>query len=279
MSGRKCRPESRPACRAPFPESVPSRLNHLVLTGALLDEPHEANEPARRCGRSASARVPVRDPERPEDLWTLARCEVEVPTAIAERSVPDLRVGAPVLAWGQLSDHEADEDGTQRGVIVAAAVHSARSEAFGMKARLAVRSLLSSACREEPSRPSSTAFASTARTFRIAVPPTRAVHEGARRRRGRRCVMPSPEDDRAVEAEGTIDAADWKEASDAGIAARLGDNVAQQLTVTLSRGRRRRPAQPVWSRIGGELTLHIAVGLSDLMRLCRSPPSEDPGLT
>jgi hypothetical protein len=33
------------------------------------------------------------------------------------------------------------------------------------------------------------------------------------------------------------------------------------LTVTLSLGRRRRPARPVGSRIGGELTLHIAVGL------------------
>jgi Homeodomain-like domain len=29
-----------------------------------------------------------------------------MPIAIAERSLPDLRVGAPVLAWGQLSDWE-----------------------------------------------------------------------------------------------------------------------------------------------------------------------------
>jgi hypothetical protein len=80
------------------------------------------------------------------------------------------------------------------------------------------------------------------------------------------------------------------------------------LTVTLGQGRRRRPARPVGSRIGGELTLHIAhchprprsaatsgpAGWvsdrrradsayrcrpwSDLMRLCRSPPSEDPRL-
>jgi hypothetical protein len=68
---------------------------------------------------------PVRDPERPEDLWTLARCEVEVPAALARRGVSSLRVGAPVLAWGQLSDREATKDGSQWGVVVAAAVHSA----------------------------------------------------------------------------------------------------------------------------------------------------------
>lgn len=60
-------------------------------------------------------------------------------------------------------------------------------------------------------------------------PPTRAVHEGARRRRGRRAT-PVPENDRVVlepEEEPTIDDADWTKASDAEIAARLGDNVAR----------------------------------------------------
>ncbi len=56
-------------------------------------------------------------------------------------------------------------------------------------------------------------------------PPTRAVHQGARWRRWR-SVMPSHEDDRAVELEETINAADWTKASDAEIAARLGANVA-----------------------------------------------------
>lgn len=124
MGGRKCRSGSRSPCRPPFPESIPSRLNHLVLTGALLDEPHEATSPRGDAVALLRLRFPVRDPERPEDLWTLARCEVEVPAAIAERGVPDLQVGAPVLAWGQLSDREADENGSQRGVIVAAAVDS-----------------------------------------------------------------------------------------------------------------------------------------------------------
>lgn len=56
-------------------------------------------------------------------------------------------------------------------------------------------------------------------------PPTRAVHEGARRRRGR-VPMPAREDDRGVEAEGTPDAAEREEVSDAEIAARLGANIA-----------------------------------------------------
>ncbi len=57
-------------------------------------------------------------------------------------------------------------------------------------------------------------------------PPTRAVHEGARRRRGR---PPTPvrEDDRGVDAEETVDAAEWKEATEAEIAARLGANIAR----------------------------------------------------
>ena len=67
---------------------------------------------------------PVRDPEQPKDLWTLARCEVEVPAPLARRCVSNLHVGAPVLAWGQLSDREATGDGSQWGVLVAAAIHS-----------------------------------------------------------------------------------------------------------------------------------------------------------
>jgi hypothetical protein len=126
MSGWRSRQRSR-SPRAAFPEPIPPGLNHLVLTGALLDEPCEGTSPRGDAVALLRLGFPVRDPERPEDLWTLARCEVEVPTAIAERSVPDLRIGAPVLAWGQLSDREADEDGSQRGVIVAAAVHSGAS--------------------------------------------------------------------------------------------------------------------------------------------------------
>lgn|SRR5680860_388488 len=92
----------------------------------------------------------------PEDLWTLARCGVEVPAVIARRGVPSLRVGAPVLAWGQLSDREADEDGTQRGVIVAPAVHSgaraslAASRPSGRRARCAALASPKSLVRTRP---------------------------------------------------------------------------------------------------------------------------------
>jgi hypothetical protein len=65
---------------------------------------------------------PVRDPERPQQLWTWASCEVEVPESLAERSLPDLQVGAPVLAGGQLSERNGRDSG-RRGVIVAAIVH------------------------------------------------------------------------------------------------------------------------------------------------------------
>ncbi len=57
-------------------------------------------------------------------------------------------------------------------------------------------------------------------------PPTRAVHEGAQQRRGR-LPMSVQEDDQGVEAEGTVDVAEWTEASDAEIAARLGANMAR----------------------------------------------------
>lgn len=121
MSGWRCR--SAPTGRELFPERLPRELNHLVLTGTLLDEPRKARSPRGDAVTLLRLGFPVRDPERPEDLWTLARCGVEVPAAIARRSLPGLRIGGPVLAWGQLSDREADECGGQRGVIVAASVY------------------------------------------------------------------------------------------------------------------------------------------------------------
>ncbi len=125
MSGWRCR-SARPRAsgRLPFPEQIPPDLNHLVLTGTLLGEPRDATSPRGDAVTLLRLGFPVRDPERPEDLWTLARCEVEVPATLAARSVPSLRVGAPVLAGGQLSDREPAEDGSQHGVIVAATVHS-----------------------------------------------------------------------------------------------------------------------------------------------------------
>jgi hypothetical protein len=125
VSGWRCRSARTDRCRSePFPERLPRDLNHLVLTGTLLDEPHEARSPRGDAVTMLQLGFPVRDTQRPEDLWTLARCGVEVPAAIARRSLPGLRVGGSVLAWGQLSDREPDGDGSQRGVIVATFVHS-----------------------------------------------------------------------------------------------------------------------------------------------------------
>lgn len=126
MSGWRCR--SARAGREPFPERLPLELNHLVLTGTLLEKPHRARSPRGDAVTMLRLGFPVRNPERLEDLWTLARCEVEVPAELARRSVSSLHIGGPVLAWGQLSDREATGDGSQWGVVVAAALHAGAPE-------------------------------------------------------------------------------------------------------------------------------------------------------
>jgi hypothetical protein len=93
-----------------------------VLTGALSAQPRQAESPRGDTVTLLPLIFPVRDPEHPQDLWAWASCEVEVHEALARRSVPELRVGEPVLAGGQLGEREA-EDGGRRGVIVAAIVH------------------------------------------------------------------------------------------------------------------------------------------------------------
>jgi hypothetical protein len=124
MSGWRCRPGDGSACRLPFPEPTPPGLNHLVLTGTLSGEPQQARSPRGDAVVLLPIEFPVRDPERPQELWTWASCEVEVPESLAERSLPGLQVGAPVFAGGQLSEREAAEDGSRRSVIVASIVHS-----------------------------------------------------------------------------------------------------------------------------------------------------------
>jgi hypothetical protein len=124
MSGWRCRPGNGASRRVPFPEPTPPELNHLVLTGTLSAKPWRGKSPRGDAVTLLRLAFPVLDPERPQDLWTWASCEVEVPDALARRSVPGLQVGAPVLAGGQLGEREAAEEGGRRGVIVASIVHS-----------------------------------------------------------------------------------------------------------------------------------------------------------
>lgn len=125
--GRRRRAE-RPQRGTPFPEPTPPGLNHVVLTGHLLEEPRRERSPRGDAVILLRLGFPVRDPECPRDLWTLARCEVEAPAGL----LLDLEIGTPVLAWGQLSDREADSGG-QGGTIVASAVKA--GPAPGRRAR------------------------------------------------------------------------------------------------------------------------------------------------
>jgi hypothetical protein len=120
----RCRPGRGVSRRIPFPEPTPPGLNHLVLTGTLSAQPQQGQSPRGDAITLLRLSFPVRDPERPQDLWTWASFEVEVPEPLARRSLPGLQVGAPVLAGGQLSEREASADSGRRGVIVAAIVHS-----------------------------------------------------------------------------------------------------------------------------------------------------------
>lgn len=114
MGGWRCRSGSGGPRREPFPESTPPGLNHLVLTGTLSAAPEQAESPRGNAVTLLQLAYPVRDPERPQCLWTWASCEVEVHEALAGRIVPGLQVGDPVLAGGQLGERPQ-----RRGVIVA----------------------------------------------------------------------------------------------------------------------------------------------------------------
>jgi len=107
--------------RLPFPESTPPGLNHLVVTGTISGEPRQARSPQGDVVALFPMAFPVRDPERPQRLLTWASCKVEVPEVLVEQSLPDLQVGAPVLAGGQLSERQGEDS---RGVIVAAIIHA-----------------------------------------------------------------------------------------------------------------------------------------------------------
>ncbi|MFL5900063.1 MAG: hypothetical protein ACJ75S_02540 [Solirubrobacterales bacterium] len=112
--------------RLRFPEAVPPRFNHSVLTGTLTDDPRLSRNPVGEPVILLRVEFPVADPERPQMLWTWATCEVEVPAALADRhGIRELEGGAAILAAGQLSERWAISGGrpSKRAAIVAGLVH------------------------------------------------------------------------------------------------------------------------------------------------------------
>jgi hypothetical protein len=125
VAGWRCGSGGGRPRREPFPESTPPGLNHLVVTGTLSAAPRQAESPHGDDVTLLQLAYPVRDPERPQCLWTWASCEVEVHEALADRIVPGLRVGGPVLAGGQLGERPE-----RRGVIVADIIHPGAPRPF-----------------------------------------------------------------------------------------------------------------------------------------------------
>jgi hypothetical protein len=100
-------------------------LNFSILSATLLDAPRPGRNPVGQPVTLLRAEFPVADPEHPQRLWTWATCEIEVPSALAERhGVGDLDGGAGVLVAGQLSERWAVSGGrsSKRATIVAALV-------------------------------------------------------------------------------------------------------------------------------------------------------------
>jgi hypothetical protein len=72
MSGWRCRPGNGSVRRVPFPEPTPPGLNHLVVTGTVSGELRQASGPQGDLVALFEMAL-VRDPERPQQLWTWAR--------------------------------------------------------------------------------------------------------------------------------------------------------------------------------------------------------------
>jgi hypothetical protein len=69
---------------------------------------------------------PVADPSHPRTLLTWGSCEIEVSAALAEQQgIRELKVGAPTLAAGQLSERWVSSGGrsSKRSAIVAMLIH------------------------------------------------------------------------------------------------------------------------------------------------------------
>jgi single-stranded DNA-binding protein len=76
-------------------------VNHVVLTGVLVDEPQERCNPEGQAFMALL--VGFHAPDAPPDEgWPSACCEVEVPEGTRRRQIGELRPGANVLVTGRL---------------------------------------------------------------------------------------------------------------------------------------------------------------------------------
>lgn len=107
--------------RGRLPREVSRPINHIVLTGTLGGEPQIARGPTGDPVTLLTVEFSVADPARPQMLWNLASCLVEVPFDRAVRDLEVLRGGDSVLAAGQISERWMIEGGhtSRRGVVVA----------------------------------------------------------------------------------------------------------------------------------------------------------------
>jgi hypothetical protein len=103
------------AASAPEGHPYDAEVNHVVLSGVLVEEPQE------RCsaeGQPFTALfVGFRAPDaKPGEGWPSACCEVEVPEGTPQRQVGELRPGASILVTGRL--------GGGAGGVVATFLHA-----------------------------------------------------------------------------------------------------------------------------------------------------------
>lgn len=116
--------------RALFPETLPKRLNHAILTGKLLSDPREGWGPSGDPVGLVEIEFPVPHPSHPQYLWAYATYDVEIHGEVGERYASELRTGAEVLVAGRLSERMEIVDGrhARRPTIVAVQIHPAPSE-------------------------------------------------------------------------------------------------------------------------------------------------------
>lgn len=111
--------------RAFFPELTPPPLNYAVVTGKLLRDPRSGSGSHGEPITLLEIEFPVAHPEHPRFLWAYTVYDIKVPGDISGPGLEELRKGASVLVWGQLSERVAIEDGrmSRHPAIAAASIH------------------------------------------------------------------------------------------------------------------------------------------------------------